>query len=131
MISTKITPIGERQSTSGNIMEFGSKGSSTDLKTKAERPDLSPRSKADRSARKRISNRKSGRSESPEQSGDPKRLDELIRSTPDVRVARVNQVRSQIEKGTYHVKAEKIADKMISDSMVPKPNSCDSSDDCA
>src|SRR5262245_5435545 len=40
-------------------------------------------------------------------------LDGLIRNTPDVRTEKVEQVRSAIENGTYNVKAEKIADKMI------------------
>jgi len=37
----------------------------------------------------------------------------LIRSTPDVRESRVLEVRSQIESGTYNVKAEKIAEKIV------------------
>ena len=45
-------------------------------------------------------------------------LEELIRSTPDVREDRVNQVRSEIESGTYNIKAEKIADKIIGGSLL-------------
>ncbi len=45
-------------------------------------------------------------------------LDEMIRSTPDVREAKVDQVRSAIQDGTYNVKAEKIAEKIISGSMI-------------
>ena len=45
-------------------------------------------------------------------------LDELIRSTPDVREARVEQVRSAIEEGTYNVKAEKIADRIIGGNVI-------------
>ncbi len=45
-------------------------------------------------------------------------LDELIRSTPDVRESKVEQVRSAIENGTYNVKAEKIADKILGGSLV-------------
>jgi negative regulator of flagellin synthesis FlgM len=40
-------------------------------------------------------------------------LEELIRSTPDVRQARIDEVHRQIESGTYNVKAEKIAEKII------------------
>ena len=40
-------------------------------------------------------------------------LDELIRSTPDVRELKVEQIRRDLEAGTYNVKAEKIAEKMI------------------
>jgi negative regulator of flagellin synthesis FlgM len=40
-------------------------------------------------------------------------LDEMIRSTPDIRTDKVEQVRSAIQDGTYNVKAEKIADKIV------------------
>ncbi len=40
-------------------------------------------------------------------------LDEIIQSTPDIREAKVAQIRSAIETGTYNVKAEKIADQII------------------
>ena len=45
-------------------------------------------------------------------------LDNLILSTPDVREAKVEQVRSAIENGTYNVKAEKIADKILGGSLI-------------
>jgi negative regulator of flagellin synthesis FlgM len=45
-------------------------------------------------------------------------LDELIRSTPDVRNDRIEQVRLEIEGGTYNVKAEKIAEKMIGGNLL-------------
>ncbi|HYK88162.1 MAG TPA: flagellar biosynthesis anti-sigma factor FlgM [Acidobacteriota bacterium] len=45
-------------------------------------------------------------------------LDEMIRSTPDVREAKVEQVRSAIQDGTYNVRAEKIAEKIISGSVI-------------
>jgi negative regulator of flagellin synthesis FlgM len=45
-------------------------------------------------------------------------LDRLIQSTPDVRAARVAEVRSAIENGTYNVKAEQIADKIIGGSLI-------------
>lgn len=45
-------------------------------------------------------------------------LDELIRSTPDIREAKVEQIRSAIENGTYNVKAEKIADKLIGGNVI-------------
>jgi negative regulator of flagellin synthesis FlgM len=40
-------------------------------------------------------------------------LDELIRSAPDVRELKVEQIRRDLQAGTYNVKAEKIAAKMI------------------
>jgi negative regulator of flagellin synthesis FlgM len=45
-------------------------------------------------------------------------IEDLIRSTPDVREDRVNQVRGQIESGIYNVKAEQIADKIIGGSLL-------------
>ena len=45
-------------------------------------------------------------------------LDGLIRSTPDVRNTKVEQVRGAIESGTYNVKAEKIADKILSGNLI-------------
>jgi negative regulator of flagellin synthesis FlgM len=45
-------------------------------------------------------------------------LDELIRSAPDVREARVEQVRKEIESGTYNVKAERIADKILGGNLI-------------
>ena len=45
-------------------------------------------------------------------------LDEMIRSTPDIREAKVEQVRSAVQDGTYNVKAEKIAEKIISGSVI-------------
>ncbi len=45
-------------------------------------------------------------------------LDELIRSTPDVRESRVEQVRRELESGTYNVKAEKIAEKIIGGNLL-------------
>ena len=45
-------------------------------------------------------------------------LDELIRSTPDVREERIEEVRRSIENGTYNVKAEKIAEKIIGGNLL-------------
>jgi negative regulator of flagellin synthesis FlgM len=45
-------------------------------------------------------------------------LDELIRSTPDVRESRIEEVRRQIESGTYNVKAEKIAEKIVGGNLL-------------
>jgi len=47
-------------------------------------------------------------------------LDELVRSTPDVREMKVEQVRRDIEAGTYNVKAEKIAEKIIGGYLLDK-----------
>jgi negative regulator of flagellin synthesis FlgM len=45
-------------------------------------------------------------------------LNELIQSTPDVREDKVEQVRQQLENGTYNVKAERIAEKIIKGNLL-------------
>ena len=45
-------------------------------------------------------------------------LEGLIQSTPDVREARIEQVRREIESGTYNVKAEQIADRIIGGNLL-------------
>lgn len=45
-------------------------------------------------------------------------LNELIQSTPDIREAKVEQVRRELERGTYNVKAEKIAEKIIEGNLL-------------
>lgn len=38
----------------------------------------------------------------------------LLNNTPDVREDKVNAVREQIQSGTYNVRAEEVADKILS-----------------
>jgi negative regulator of flagellin synthesis FlgM len=45
-------------------------------------------------------------------------LDRLIQSVPDIRLPRVEQIRGAIESGTYNVRGEQIAEKIISGSLV-------------
>ena len=45
-------------------------------------------------------------------------LNELIQSTPDIRESRVKEVRMQLDNGTYNVKAEKIAEKIIGGNLL-------------
>jgi negative regulator of flagellin synthesis FlgM len=40
-------------------------------------------------------------------------FEELAQSVPDVRESKIAQIRGAIESGTYNVKAEKIAEKII------------------
>lgn len=40
-------------------------------------------------------------------------LDELIRSAPDVREGRIEELRKKIQRDTYNIKAEEIAEKII------------------
>ena len=42
-----------------------------------------------------------------------RRITELIKDLPDVRADRVQELKAQIENGTYHVSSEDIADLMI------------------
>ena len=44
----------------------------------------------------------------------------LINQVSDTRDTKVEQVRSAIENGTYNVKAEKIADKIIGGNLIDK-----------
>jgi len=52
------------------------------------------------------------------QSRSIQNLDEMIRSTPDTRDARIEELRLAIQSGTYNVKAEKIADKILAENMI-------------
>jgi negative regulator of flagellin synthesis FlgM len=45
-------------------------------------------------------------------------LNELIQSTPDIREEKVEQIRRELESGTYNVKAEKIAEKIIGGNLL-------------
>lgn len=43
---------------------------------------------------------------------------EMIKSIPDVRDDKVARLKSEIENGTYRIDSEKIADKMINESII-------------
>jgi negative regulator of flagellin synthesis FlgM len=45
-------------------------------------------------------------------------LNDLIQSTPDIRQDKVDQIRRELEGGTYSVKAEKIAEKIIGGNLL-------------
>ncbi len=45
-------------------------------------------------------------------------VQDLIQSTPDVRQDRINQVRGEIDSGTYNIKAEQIAGKIIGGNLL-------------
>lgn len=45
-------------------------------------------------------------------------INELIRSTSDIREEKVRQIRSSIENGTYNVRAELVADKIVNGSLI-------------
>ena len=46
------------------------------------------------------------------------KANEQLKEIPDVREDKVNQLKSQIENGTYKVDSEKTADKMVKESIV-------------
>ncbi len=52
------------------------------------------------------------------QSRKVQHLDDLIRSTPDIRKEKVEQISSELHTGTYNVKAEKIAEKIIGGTLL-------------
>ena len=45
-------------------------------------------------------------------------LDAMIQATPDVREGLVEQIRQSLTDGTYNVKAEQVADKIIGGSLI-------------
>ena len=45
-------------------------------------------------------------------------LDDLIRSIPDIREAKVEQISRDLRTGTYNVKAEQIAEKIIGGNLL-------------
>jgi negative regulator of flagellin synthesis FlgM len=45
-------------------------------------------------------------------------IEELAQSSPDVRESKIEQIRGSIESGTYNVKAEKIAEKIIGGNLL-------------
>ena len=47
-------------------------------------------------------------------------IDDLIQSTPDVREGVVERVRRSIENGTYNVRAEQIAEKILGGNLFDK-----------
>jgi len=45
-------------------------------------------------------------------------FEELVRAVPDIREAKVEQIRNAIQAGTYNVKGEQVADKILSGSLI-------------
>jgi negative regulator of flagellin synthesis FlgM len=46
------------------------------------------------------------------------RIEELAQSIPDVRESKIERIRGAIESGTYNVKAEKIAEKILAGNLL-------------
>lgn len=84
-----------------------------DLKTGVQRLEALPQAeRPDKSGGGNV-NPDSDRIEFSVRGREISQLDELIRSTPDIREAKVEQVRIAIQNGTYDIKAELIADKIL------------------
>ncbi len=99
-------------------MEIDGKNPLVSLNASVQRLDTLQLHQKTQKAREESAGSDGDRIELSVQSREISHLDELIRSTPDVREAKVEQVRSAIQDGTYNVKAEKIAEKIISGSMI-------------
>ena len=53
-----------------------------------------------------------------DRSREMQHIHELIQSTADVRDAKIEQVRNEIENGTYNVKGVQIAEKIIKGTLI-------------
>jgi negative regulator of flagellin synthesis FlgM len=49
---------------------------------------------------------------------DVQNLKNAISKLPDVREEKVQALKDQVEKGTYRVDADKVADKMVGESLI-------------
>ncbi|MCP4646175.1 MAG: flagellar biosynthesis anti-sigma factor FlgM [bacterium] len=49
---------------------------------------------------------------------DPQKIREALTQVPDVRMDKVNELREAIANGTYNPPVDKVADKMITSSLV-------------
>jgi negative regulator of flagellin synthesis FlgM len=52
------------------------------------------------------------------QAKDIQQINNALSQVPDVREEKVQEIKSQVEKGTYNVSGEKIAGKMVGESLV-------------
>jgi negative regulator of flagellin synthesis FlgM len=52
------------------------------------------------------------------QAKDIQQVNNALSQVPDVREEKVQEIKSQVEKGTYNVSGEKIAGKMVGESLV-------------
>jgi negative regulator of flagellin synthesis FlgM len=99
-------------------MEIDAKNPLVGLNANLQRIDVQSQHQRAQQSSQESSGSENDRIELSIRSREIQHLDELIQSTPDVREAKVEQIRSAIENGTYNVKAEKIADKLISGNLL-------------
>jgi negative regulator of flagellin synthesis FlgM len=52
------------------------------------------------------------------QAKDIQQAKNVLNQLPDVREAKVQEIKTQVDKGTYNVDAGKIAEKMVKDSII-------------
>jgi len=99
-------------------MEINNKSLLTGLNGGLDRVDLDPRQKRPEPAEQDGIPSGSDRIELSVRGREIQHLDQLIQAAPDVRQEKIDAVRSAIEAGTYNVKAEKIADKIIGGGII-------------
>jgi negative regulator of flagellin synthesis FlgM len=100
-------------------MEINGKSPLVDLNTRLHSPDGKDEATEEaRKADKAIARPATDRIELSVRSRELMHLDEMIQSIPDVREQRVEQVRHAIESGTYDVKAERVAEKILGGSLI-------------
>jgi negative regulator of flagellin synthesis FlgM len=99
-------------------MEINTKTPLTGIDTGLQRADLNSQAQRPQAPDRQAPASDSDRIEFSVRSQEIQQLNEQIRASADIRESKVEQVRSAIENGTYNVKAEKIADKIISGSLL-------------
>ncbi len=100
-------------------MEINNKSPLIDLGTRADRLQLQEQitQRMQKPGRESISSNLD-RVELSVRSREIQHLDDLIQATPDVRESIVQRVRQSLENGTYNVKAEQVADKILGGSLI-------------
>jgi negative regulator of flagellin synthesis FlgM len=99
-------------------MEINSKNTLAGLNPSVQRIDVQQHAQRSQKAGAENPTSNSDRIELSVRGREIQHLNDLIRSTPDIREAKVEQIRSAVENGTYNVKAEKIADKILGGNVI-------------
>jgi len=99
-------------------MEINGKNPLVNLDANVQRLDYQQQQKRSQGTAEENPRSDSDRIELSVKSREIQQLDALIRSTPDVRMDKVEQLRSAVQNGTYNVKAEMIADKIIGGNVI-------------
>ncbi len=47
-----------------------------------------------------------------------KQVQQILKTTPDIRQEKIDQIKSDLDKGTYSVEGKKIADKMLKEALI-------------